>query len=85
MPTPTPSLVDDGPHGQTLRLLPGNPYDHLGIRSGRTEPHALGPGIGKPSLDAVPDHRSLELCEDAHHLEEGAVEVDVDACAVGLS
>ena len=94
--SPDPQLGSDGSHGQAFRLLPGNPCDHLGIGSGRTKPHALGPGIGEASLHPVPDHRSLELCEDAHHLEEGAacwsggvdgllVEVEVNACAVGLA
>jgi hypothetical protein len=37
---PDPQLRSDGTHGQAFCLLPGNPCDHLGIRSGRTEPHA---------------------------------------------
>src|ERR1044072_1699703 len=93
--SPYAQLGSDCPHGQAFRLLPGNLCDHLGICSGRTEPHALSPSIGEASLHPIPNHRSLELCEDAHHLEEGAacwsggvdgllVEVEVDACAVGL-
>ena len=94
--SPYAQLSSDAPHGQALRFLPGNPCDHLGIGSGRTEPHALGPGIGEARLHSIPDHRSLELCEDAHHLEEGAacrrgrvdcllVEVQVYARAMGVA
>jgi len=63
-------LRRDSPQGQSLRLLPLNPSDHLVARARRTEAHAFGPSIGEPSIYLISDHGPFELSEHAHHLKQ---------------
>jgi hypothetical protein len=94
--SPDSQLGSDGPHGKAFCLLSLNSPDHFNVCPGGSEFHAFGLGIGETGLYSIPDHRSLELREDAHHLEEGSasrrgrvdcllVEIEVHAGTMALA